>query len=67
MNKQIIGTFHGKKVNIINDEEELIISNTLSQYITELEEEIKRLHNRELNNLFQEINLRRTLYELQKY
>ena len=67
MNKQIIGTFRGKKVNIINDEEELTISNALSQYITELEEEIKRQRNRELNNLFQELNLRRTLYELQEY
>ena len=62
-----IGTFRGKKVNIIDDEEELTISNALSQYITELEEEIKRQRNRELNNLFQELNLRRTLYELQKY
>lgn len=63
----LIGTFHGKKVNIINDEEELTISNSLSQYITELEEEIKRQRNRELNNLFQELNLRRTLYELQEH
>ena len=55
-----IGTFRGKKVNIIDDEEELTISNALSQYITELEEEIKRQRNRELNNLFQELNLRRT-------
>ena len=62
-----IGTFRGKKVNMIDDEEELTISNSLSQYLTELEEEIKRQRNRELNNLFQELNLRRILYELQKY
>ena len=58
-----IGTFRGKKVNIINDEEELTISNTLSQYITELEENVRQLKTKDLNNLFQEIELRR-MYEL---
>jgi len=60
--KEFIGMFRGKKVNIIEDEEELTISRVLFQYIKELEEENKRQYEKELNNLYNELSLRSRLY-----
>lgn len=64
--KEFIGMFRGKKVNIIEDNEELTISRSLFQYMEQLEESNKQLIEKDLNNLFQEINLRRILYGLQR-
>ena len=64
--KEFIGTFRGKKVSIINDDKELIISRSLFQYMQELETNVKQLHEKDLNNLFQEIKLRSMLYELHR-
>ena len=64
--KELIGMFHGKKVNVIDDDEELTISHSLFQYMRKLEENAKKLMEKDLNNLYQEIGLRRALYGLHK-
>ena len=64
--KELIGVFRDKKVNIIDDNKELTISRSLFQYMRGLEENAKKLMEKDLNNLYQEIELRRALYELHK-
>lgn len=65
--KEFIGTFRGKIVNVINDEEELTISRSLFQYIKQLEEQINKMREEKINQLEQDINYHRILLKGGQY